>query len=475
MKRVITFLFSLTYLITTGQTITVSEEMSLRNDVYYEIIGKLKGQLLLYREETNDKFEVQAFDERLQESWNKELELDKRRSQVIDIIPARNNFNLIYNFRKKSHTVLKVHKYDPGANLMDSVTIKDFGYLFYTPTFRVIESEDKNKILVFYFEQQSTFHVLSFDLISMKKLWETSFKPEDFILNRDFQQIEVSNEGSMYLVFQKDNVRHKKDEHRFEIYEFTATTNALRQFKIPLQNYLTYDVYFSFDNLNNRLKAAGLYSDKNKARAVGYFYLNIPLENTQDHLLKFHEFDEEFVASLMEKDNRSSKGIIDATVHELIVRRDGGVLMIGERIREYERRMAGSGRGYYDRYGNRYTVDYYHDDLFSISIHPNGETHWKNILRKKQYSQDDGAMYSSFFLLKTPSSLRLLFNDEIKYENTVSEYVLKGNGEYDRNSVMSTENQQLRLRFRDAMQTASDELIVPSERRNRLKLVRVKY
>ncbi len=84
-------------------------------------------------------------------------------------------------------------------------------------------------------------------------------------------------------------------------------------------------------------------------------------------------------------------------------------------------------------------------------------------------------MYSSFFILKTPSSIRLLFSDEIKYENTVSEYVLKGNGEYDRNSVMSTENQQLRLRFRDAMQTASDELIVPSERRNRLKLVRVKY
>ncbi|MCB0626438.1 MAG: hypothetical protein KDC43_21590, partial [Saprospiraceae bacterium] len=92
-----------------------------------------------------------------------------------------------------------------------------------------------------------------------------------------------------------------------------------------------------------------------------------------------------------------------------------------------------------------------------------------------QYSQDDDAAYSSYFLLKTPYNLRLLFNDEIKYENTVSEYVIQGNGHFDRNAVMSTENQKLRLRFTDAIQVASNALIVPSERRNRLKLVKVTY
>ena len=113
--------------------------------------------------------------------------------------------------------------------------------------------------------------------------------------------------------------------------------------------------------------------------------------------------------------------------------------------------------------------------MFVISIHPDGKTHWKTILHKKQYSQDDDGIYSSFFLFKTPSNLRFLFNDEIRYENTVSEYVLNGVGAYERKSLLSTANLDLRLRFRDAMQVSAQELIVPSERRNRLRLVKLQY
>jgi hypothetical protein len=120
-------------------------------------------------------------------------------------------------------------------------------------------------------------------------------------------------------------------------------------------------------------------------------------------------------------------------------------------------------------------VDYYYDDVFAISIHPDGQEHWKQIMHKKQYSQDDDAAYSSYFLLKTPSALRVIFNDEAKYETTVSEYVLTGGGKADRNAVMSTESQKLRLRFRDAVQVAANELIVLSESRSKLKLVRVTY
>ena len=96
-------------------------------------------------------------------------------------------------------------------------------------------------------------------------------------------------------------------------------------------------------------------------------------------------------------------------------------------------------------------------------------------MHKKQYSQDDNAAFSSFFLLKTPTALRLIFNDEIRNENTVSEYVIRGDGNFDRNSVMSTESQNIRLRFRDALQVDANALIIPSERRNRLRLVLLEY
>jgi hypothetical protein len=71
--------------------------------------------------------------------------------------------------------------------------------------------------------------------------------------------------------------------------------------------------------------------------------------------------------------------------------------------------------------------------------------------------------------------LRILFNDEIKYENTCSEYLLSPLGDFDRNSLLNTMGQGLRLRFRDALQISPSECLVPSEFRNKLKLVLVRY
>ena len=78
-------------------------------------------------------------------------------------------------------------------------------------------------------------------------------------------------------------------------------------------------------------------------------------------------------------------------------------------------------------------------------------------------------------MAKTPTALRVIFNDEIKQENTVSEYIVAGDGHYEHSTVMNTERKELSIRFRDAVQVAAGEIIVPSERRNRLKLVKIVY
>ena len=69
----------------------------------------------------------------------------------------------------------------------------------------------------------------------------------------------------------------------------------------------------------------------------------------------------------------------------------------------------------------------------------------------------------------------LLFNDEIKYETTCSEYVLSPAGDFDRNSLLTTDGQNLRLRFRDALQVSAGECLVPSEFRNKLRLVLLRF
>lgn len=456
-----------------AQTITVSEDIVLKNDVSYDIIGELKGRVLLFRDRTT-AFEVQAFDSKMRMVWDKDLDLEKKSPKPLGVVAGREDFTLVYRHRAKNHLVLRAHKYDPAANLIDTATIKDFGFLFITPNFEVVKSEDKSKMVIYYLENQQIFRAVSFDVSTMKVLWDKSFSPPEMNFWEEFGQILVDNEGTMRVILEKNKLRIRKDDYHYEIYEINAQTVDPKVFTVGLEGKNTYDTYFTYDNLNHTIVATGLYAERNLERAVGYFFMRFTPDNPDAYLLTFEAFDDEFVTTLMGKTIENNRGINETSVQQVVLRRDGGVLMIAERNRQLERRMGSTSRVSFDG-GVRYIVDHYYDDMFLVSFNPDGTTHWKAILHKKQYSQDDNGMFSSFFLFKSPTNLRLLFNDEIKYENTVSEYVVNGLGGFERKSLLSTENLELKLRFRDALQVSATEVIVVSERRNRLKLVKLQY
>lgn len=467
------FLFSFLMLGTLGaQTITVSEEIPLRSDTRYDLIGRMGNHTLLFQDR-NPKFSVQAFDARMRPSWEKEIELDKRNSKILALLPGYSDFSLLYTFRDRGHTLLKLHRYDPAANLRDSALIHDFGFLFYTPIFEWVRSEDRTKAVVFFHENQNSMQALCIDLRTAELLWIQTVKPEDFYFNENFLQAIVSNDGDLYYVLEYDNFRSKRKVHHYQLLQLTADL-TLRQAEIVLGDQLTYDVFFRYDNVNDQLVGGGLYSEKDITRAAGYFYLGIPAEEVGRYTLVFSPFANALVESLRGKELKENRGIDELSVREIVLRQDGGALLVMERNRQFERRSGVANRTFYDN-STRLMVDYYYDELIVAAIHPNGSPHWSNILYKKQYSQDDQGVYSSYFLLRGQEELRFLFNDEIRYENTISEYTVLSTGDFDRNSLLSTVNLDLRLRFRDAMQVGHDQLIVPSERKNRLRLVHMVY
>jgi hypothetical protein len=175
------------------------------------------------------------------------------------------------------------------------------------------------------------------------------------------------------------------------------------------------------------------------------------------------------------RDAKKVDGIENLVPKELIFREDGGFIAISEVNKVYERRSNYSLPNSIASRNSARWVDYYYEDILVHSFEPDGQLSWKKILRKKQYSQDDGALYSSYFRFTNPSHVRLIFNDEIVQNNTVSEYILNSAGREDRKTVLSTDNQKLRLAFSEAYQTSGNAFIVPSERQSKLSLVEVVY
>lgn len=456
-----------------GQAIIASEELLLKDDIAYDIIGNLEGNILLFRNQSRE-FQVQAFDQDMKMAWDKTIEVEEKQPDVLDVVATDTSFVMLFRHRSKSKYQLRAHNYDAAANLRDTVTVKAYDFFFYTPDFKYVLSEDESKVLVYYVEKNQTIHSLLFDITTFQTIWEKSISPKDFDFRQEFVDIEVSDSGDMYFILDRDNRRSKREDHRLEVYAYDWESDVLSVLLVSMEEHLTFDLEFNYDNKNDFLTGGGLYTEKSYTRSSGFFYLRVPLKDMESYVVKFTKFDDKFVKDVLGEEAKEGKGIPDITVQELVLRRDGGILLILERLRQLERRSAYSSRVYYNGV-SRFIVDLYYDELAIISIHPNGQTHWKTVLHKKQYSQDDLGIYSSYFLFKTPSSLRFIFNDEIKFENTVSEYVLYGSGKFDRNSVLTTEDRKLRFRFREGLQVSNSEIIIPSERRNRLRLVRFVY
>ena len=432
-------------------------------------MGAQEDNILLVREQTTT-VEVQAYDNKMHLKWEKELDFDKGRPAMVSLVENNGLFEVLYRHRRKGKYYLKMHRYNSSANLIDSTTIKKLGPAFFTPKYETILSEDERKLMLVDFDRISKFNVLMIDLDSMKVMWEHDFVSKEFFPLRELKEMKVDNRGNAYVTFDKDNRKSSRGSHRLEVFANGPDFAEETQIIIPLENFLTYDANFVIDNLNKKFVFAGLYSEKSIGRAIGYFFISVDLPNAGIITKAYHPFSSETISIFTDKKVNENRGITQVKMQEIVLRRDGGVLLFMERVKLDERAPVGLS----DRYLG-FMVDYYYNNVFVAALHPDGSNHWQEVLHKKQFSQDDGASYSSYFLLKTPRNIRVIFNDEIRNENMVSEYVLSPGGVADRNSVFNTENQNLRLRFKDAVQVASNEIIVASERKNRIKLVRVTY
>jgi hypothetical protein len=423
-----------------AQSVTVSEEVYLRNDQGYSVIGKIEDRVLLFRDQQNE-FEVHSYDEEMRLRWERVLDLEKRRAEVIAVVPGDTSFHLIYTFRDKGDYYVRYHHYDIQASILDTMTIAVIDKLYFSPRFRFAVSEDKSKILLFRTDKESELVALGFDLLNREVLWSRDVKFDDGLFRRDLREMEISNDGDMYVVMDHDKVSRRNKE--FKVLMVDRYSENLITKAIDLGEIIALDLFVQYDNVNGHLVVTGLFNDRNVDRAKGIYMINITM-NTVKPRIRMINFDEELLEEVHGKDVSLRKGLTDYMIQDIVLRQDGGLLVIAEMNKEYSRRP---------------NVPVRRDATF-------GRSGWVD-----HYE----GVYSSYFLFRTPERLRLIFNDEIKQENTISEYVLRGNGFFKRNNVFSTDYQRLRLRFRDAVQVAYNECIVPSERNNRLNLVRIRY
>jgi len=422
--------------------------------------------------------EVDVFNEFMEHTQHSELVFEKKKSDVISSVGLDTMFQFMYSYLDKDTVHIKMRRYDHKVSLVDSNTITKIPKREIKQRIATVLSEDKSKILIYTLDSKYRFHFFLYDNVNNRLVYTKKIEfTQHADIRKKLNEVIVTNEGNLIMTFYDKYSSNKENKNNPSVFYYQVSNGNSFLSEIQFGQKVRRDTYFDFDNQNNRLILTGLYSKKKSREPEGIYLLSKALIEFQEReRVNFIPFTDQLVEEVSRTKRKKNKVFESFSLNNIVKRYDGGVLVMMELSKEYSRRSSYATG--YDSRGSGLRggwVDYYNEDIIVISINPQMEVDWSRILYKKQFSQDDNAIFSSYYVMKTPSRMHLIYNDEIKRDNTVSEYLLDPAGKVARNSLLSTDDEQLKLRFKDAVQVSNVELIVPSESNNELNLVKIRY
>ena len=265
--------------------------------------------------------------------------------------------------------------------------------------------------------------------------------------NFNVEEYRVDSEGNVYLlgVIFQDRIkvrRSGKPNYQYVILAYSNDEEEAQQYRIDLGDKFITDLTFRLDR-NKNLVCSGFYSEKGDFSVKGTYFLTLNTHTKEIEKQNLKEFDFDFLTQRfserekerakkaeLENNARKEPELYRYSLDDLILRSDGGALLVAEQYYVYER--------YYDRFNNysdrffspyyypfsygRYggyngnRVDYYYNynDIIVINIRPDGSIEWATSIPKRQRTVNDGGYYSSYAMATIRDRLYFVYNDNAR-------------------------------------------------------------
>jgi hypothetical protein len=163
----------------------------------------------------------------------------------------------------------------------------------------------------------------------------------------------------------------------------------------------------------------------------------------------------------------------------LIPRSDGGFIIVAEGEFKFTRvdriQPVTYSYTYMSDPNVRYTDQNHFYDIFIYSINKDGSVDWKVDMPKSQISENDDGYYSSFAFLEANNVLKFFYNEDILSTGNFVEYNVNPLGKTKRVSVFNSEKEDVVLIPQKSKQIDGNSIIIPSEQKRVLQLVKFSY
>ena len=303
----------------------------------------------------------------------------------------------------------------------------------------------------------------------------------------------ASGTGNVFMLatISKDKTVMTRRERRNQptyyhtVLMYDSKTDSLREFRIDLETKFISDAKMTIA-ANGDIVCSGFYSNKSSSTIIGTFYQRIDPVSGEIKSKGTMDFARDFLIQFMnEKKISKGKELADYDLKHLVMRDDGGAVLVAEEF--YEVLIQS-----YDPQTRMYTYTYYYyyNNIIVISINPSGEIAWAQKIPKYQMSRNDGGYYSSFAFAVSGSNMYFMFNDHprnlkiadsknYRYMNNPKKSVailvtLDSRGNQQRQAMFSNRDLKIVLRPKSFMQLNEKRMVLYGEKGHVFKLADVK-
>jgi hypothetical protein len=410
----------------------------------------------------NIKAIVEYYDASMKLVRQKELSLDfkgKNRS-FKDVVMLQGKLWLLSYFYNEKHekTYLFAQRIDNQTLTLDKELVKiseqDDTNRERQDVFSHAISRDSSKIVIFTQQtgdkKQEEFTLAVFDS-DFNDEWSKKAKLPYNRKSFDVEETQVDRNGNVYLLgviyTEGSNRTARRGKANFQ-YDLVAymrdSTLDVQEYKINLKDKFVTDLTFRVAD-DADLVFSGFYSEKGVSSMKGTCFFKINPRTKDMTSVSTREFDFNFLtenlsqrnkekakAASMSNDKSKEVELPAFNLDKLILRSDGGALLVAEQYfieEQYQNNRynsygyGGFGGGFYDPFydpwsyrGNGFNRqrDFYYNynDIIVVNIRPDGEIAWAARIPKSQMSRNDGGIYSSYAMSTVADKLYFIYNED---------------------------------------------------------------
>lgn len=342
-----------------------------------------------------------------------------------------------------------------------------------------VMSNDKSKLIVFSLgkrknnRQECSTILLDNALNILRKAHPSISSDNDFNLGQSL----LGNDGTLYLsAFNGSDARSYSGN--VWLLRLAPDGQEFRDISLPLGTDFASGSYIKANDAQAEIYFSAFYATKKSGNLDGLIYGVYDMKTDSFNIFKRLPFDDKLREAA--DDHNKKKAFNDYVVRNLIVKNDGGFILVGESYYMTTRTsMYGPGYGYYSWYNNGYpstsTREYHYGDIMVLDYDANGERQWQNFIRKEQYSQEDDGLFSSYAMLNSGASLVFLYNDFSTSKSTLNLAAVDVSGALQLKKMNPGRSAGADWLPRSGKQTDLRELMIPVLRRNSIGFARVVF